>query len=135
MKKLNDRITNLFKGEDTRLIESICHTADVFVNEYPFILPIDNRKAETIVLSNARVSFHSLDLSARLDFDANILISVNYGYKGDKYEGGVYQYRLDIDYNSRVRITRNNNQAHEVRVNCAMRKAINDRIKSLIQIK
>ena len=135
MKKLTKQFYQLFKREDTRLIESIAPTSDVFINGRPAVFTVDRNKTLKYSFTYSRVEFHSADLSARLDFDADIFIDVIYGYKGKKYNEGTYDIIVSVDFLTYIQITRNGNQVNKVRVNEATRKAIENRIKSLIQIK
>lgn len=135
MKKLTKQFCQLFKGEDTRLIENIAPTSDVFLNGRPAVFNVDKKKTLKYSFTHSRIEFHSADLSARLDFDADIFIDVTYGYKGKNYNECTYDFIVSVDFDSRIRITRNGNQVNEVRVNELTRRAIEKRIQSLIQIK
>jgi len=135
MRKLTKQICQLFKSEDTILIESIAPASDVFLNGRPVIFKVNRNKTLNYSYTHSRIELHSVDLSSRLDFDADIHINVVYGYKGKKYNEGAYYFTVSVDFTSRIRITRNGNQINDFRVNEYTRKAIESRIKSLIQIK
>jgi hypothetical protein len=135
MRKLTKQICQLFKSEDTILIESIAPASDVFLNGRPSVFKADRNKTLNYSYTHSRIELHSVDLSSRLDFDADVFINVTYGYKGKKYNESTYDFIVSVDFTSRIRITRNGNQINDVRVNEYTRKAIESRIKSLIQIK
>jgi hypothetical protein len=141
MKKLNDRITTFFKSKVTQEIETIVNKstasdwlvvyADPKSMNWPFSV---NRN---FVVNHEQIfagfiDIHSQTLKETVKLDVVINLDNHLPVSDSNWDNTI---TITCDFCSYIKLVKSNGEETNKKVNAAIRKAINNKIKSLIQIK